>query len=66
LKIIYPCDGKAEFSASLLQSSLSRELSKCIAQETDFIFQIEKSCTDIFEDTVIHFLKDSLMSKKSM
>jgi len=51
LKIIYPCDGKAEFSASLLQSSLSHELSK----STHFIFQIEKSCADIFEDTVIHF-----------
>jgi len=55
LKIIYPCDGKAEFSASLLQSSLSHELSKSITQETHFIFQIEKSCADIFEDTVIHF-----------
>jgi len=28
--VIYPCDGKAEFSASLLQSSVSRDLSEII------------------------------------
>ncbi len=51
--VIYSCDGKAEFSASLLQSSVSHDPSEIIqicwfaAQETFIIiiiFSVENGC----------------------
>jgi len=49
--VIFSCDGKAEFSASLLQSSVSHDPSENIlmcwfaAQETfPIIFNVENSC----------------------
>ncbi len=48
--MIYSCDGKAEFSASLLQSMVSHDLSEIIlicwfsAEETFLIVSIENNC----------------------
>ncbi len=45
LNLIFFCDGKAEFSASLLHSSVSQDLSEIIFRETFFtiVWQIESS-----------------------
>ncbi len=50
---IYSCESKAEFSAPLLQSSVSRDPSEIIllcwfcAQETFIIIKVENSCADL-------------------
>ncbi len=52
--VISSCDGKAEFSASLLQSSVSNDGSEIIlmcwfgAQETFLIIKVENSWTSLF------------------
>ncbi len=59
LNVIYFCDGKAEFSASLLQSSVSCDPSEIIikcwfsAQETFLIIINAKKLLNVFVENII-------------
>ncbi len=72
-KTIYSCDGKAEFSALLFQSSVSHDPSEIIliywfgAQETCIIIIIinaEQLCSFVNRNNDTYFFKDFLTNSK--
>ncbi len=70
LNVIYSCDGKAEFSASLLQSSVSHDPSEIIlkqwfgAQEAFLIKNLENGYIYFISMKQWYILNDYLMNRK--
>jgi len=60
---MYCCCGKAEFAASLLQSSVSHDPSEIILQSNMLLkkhfllLSMSKTVANIFVETVMHFFK---------